>query len=123
MTTSKIVFPVSDAARKLIMDVCKHLLGESAKRYPYNGKVKDAISELLNFLPEVQFHGSRLQEVSIEGEHYEFIREKPQRPLMQVIGEAEEFDSYECEVMLLRYRYQQRMESDAGSVCHEEAAS
>ena len=106
MKLSKIVFPVSDDARELIMEVVNYLLDRSAESFPHDAHLKNSIDELLNYLPEVQFHGRTLQEVSIDGHHYQFMRKQPHRPLMDAIAAAEQFDTHQCEVMLMRYRYQ-----------------
>jgi hypothetical protein len=107
MTTSKLVFPLSDASRELIMDVCKFLYFDSWVRAPHNDRLNDAIAELLNYLPEVQFHGEQLQEVMIEGHLFQFARKQPQRPLMDAICQASDFESNECEITCMIARFEE----------------
>jgi hypothetical protein len=105
----RVKFPLPEGARELILDVCKHLLSKSGS---YRMDEIDAtIAELLSYLPEVQFLGSKLQEVSIDGHHYTFMRKKPSHCLFAALARAERFDSQECEVMLMRYRFQTKVET------------
>ncbi len=108
MTISKVVFPVSDTSRELIMDVCKFLFFDSWVRTPHNANLNDAIAELLNYLPEVQFHGSQLQEVMIDGHHFQFFRKKPTRPLMDAIRKTSDFESSECEITCMIARFHEK---------------
>lgn len=106
----RITHPLPDGARELVMDVCRYLLHFCGRS---GGDSYEMIAELLCYLPEVQFMGGRLQEVSIDGYHYQFFRKQPQRPFFDALLAAEAWDSNECEVMLLRYRFQKRLEAAA----------
>lgn len=108
---NRIAFPLRHGERELIVDVCKYLLQLLEKRFPYGKDVDATIAELLNFLPEVQFMGGSIQEVSIDGHWFAFDRKPPKRPLDHCLREAEDFDSNECEIMLMRYRFRRTLEA------------
>lgn len=99
----RVSHPLPEGARELILDVCKHLLHQPNS---HSDSINEMIAELLSYLPEVQFMGGRLQEVSIDGYHYQFFRKKVRRPFFDTLMKAEAWDSNECEVMLMRYRFQ-----------------
>lgn len=104
----RIKYVIDELSRELIMDVVAFLVirrGE-LNRYGYihDTDLTAAIAELLSYLPEVQADDEEFQFAMINGLQYDFRRTKLKRSLTDALHAAEQFDSNECEVMLLCYR-------------------